>query len=139
MTSTPRARALVQSSSSCARTFECAACAGCRHEVRELYPNKFVSFDDSRFYILNTLFHLPETYLYACLVSFFTTSAAYTPVAYALSLSLSHTHTHTLTISRTFMFPLRSVVRHTFRRTSAEGRMLSVYHSQNHEGCHFIT
>ncbi|EDO47687.1 predicted protein [Nematostella vectensis] len=40
-------------------------------EVRELYPNKFVQADSSRYFILNTLFNLPETYLLACLVDFF--------------------------------------------------------------------
>ncbi|CAD7681295.1 unnamed protein product [Nyctereutes procyonoides] len=37
-------------------------------ETREQYPNKFIRRDDTeRFYILNTLFNLPETYLLACL------------------------------------------------------------------------
>uniref|UniRef100_A0A8C6NHG7 Cytosolic purine 5'-nucleotidase n=1 Tax=Nothobranchius furzeri TaxID=105023 RepID=A0A8C6NHG7_NOTFU len=37
-------------------------------EIRERYPNKFIQRDDTeRFYILNTLFNLPETYLFACL------------------------------------------------------------------------
>lgn len=40
-------------------------------ETREQYPNKFIQRDDTeRFYILNTLFNLPETYLLACLVDF---------------------------------------------------------------------
>ncbi|XP_078449131.1 cytosolic purine 5'-nucleotidase-like isoform X2 [Lampetra planeri] len=47
-------------------------------EIREQYPNKFIQRDDTeRFYILNTLFNLPETYLYACLVDFFTNCARY--------------------------------------------------------------
>lgn len=41
------------------------------HEVRRLYPNKFVQADSSRYFILNTLFNLPETYLLACLVDYF--------------------------------------------------------------------
>ncbi|OXA63436.1 cytosolic purine 5'-nucleotidase isoform X2 [Folsomia candida] len=41
-------------------------------EVYELYPNKFIQLDESRTYVLNTLFNLPETYLLACLVDFFT-------------------------------------------------------------------
>lgn len=41
------------------------------HEVRRLYPNKFVQADSSRYYILNTLFNLPETNLLACLVDYF--------------------------------------------------------------------
>uniref|UniRef100_A0A182IWU1 Uncharacterized protein n=1 Tax=Anopheles atroparvus TaxID=41427 RepID=A0A182IWU1_ANOAO len=41
------------------------------HQVYELYPNKFLQLDESRVYVLNTLFNLPETYLFACLVDFF--------------------------------------------------------------------
>ncbi|KAF5910145.1 cytosolic purine 5'-nucleotidase isoform X1 [Clarias magur] len=48
-------------------------------EIRELYPNKFIQRGDTeRFYILNTLFNLPETYLFACLVDFFTNCSRYT-------------------------------------------------------------
>ncbi|XP_037351563.1 cytosolic purine 5'-nucleotidase isoform X2 [Talpa occidentalis] len=48
-------------------------------ETREQYPNKFIQRDDTeRFYILNTLFNLPETYLLACLVDFFTNCRRYT-------------------------------------------------------------
>ncbi|GFN88629.1 cytosolic purine 5'-nucleotidase, partial [Plakobranchus ocellatus] len=41
------------------------------HEVAELYPNKYIQFDDSRLYILNTLFNIPETYMLACVIDFF--------------------------------------------------------------------
>ncbi|TGZ37725.1 Cytosolic purine 5'-nucleotidase [Temnothorax longispinosus] len=34
-------------------------------QVYELYPNKFLQLDESRVYVLNTLFNLPETYLLA--------------------------------------------------------------------------
>jgi 5'-nucleotidase len=34
--------------------------------------------DDSRIYVLNTLFNLPETYMLACIVDFFTSSPEYT-------------------------------------------------------------
>ncbi|XP_073833133.1 5' nucleotidase B isoform X1 [Musca autumnalis] len=47
-------------------------------QVYELYPNKFLKLDESRVYVLNTLFNLPETYLLACLVDFFTNSSEYT-------------------------------------------------------------
>ncbi|XP_062927518.1 5'-nucleotidase, cytosolic IIa isoform X2 [Mobula hypostoma] len=48
-------------------------------DIREQYPNKFIQRDDTeRFYILNTLFNLPETYLFACLVDFFTNCSRYT-------------------------------------------------------------
>ncbi|EEB13161.1 Cytosolic purine 5'-nucleotidase, putative [Pediculus humanus corporis] len=47
-------------------------------QVYELYPNKFLQLDESRVYVLNTLFNLPETYLLACLIDFFTNSTEYT-------------------------------------------------------------
>uniref|UniRef100_A0AAQ4S5I7 5'-nucleotidase, cytosolic IIb n=1 Tax=Gasterosteus aculeatus aculeatus TaxID=481459 RepID=A0AAQ4S5I7_GASAC len=51
-------------------------------EIRERYPNKFIQRDDTeRFYILNTLFNLPVrllTYLFACLVDFFSNCDRYT-------------------------------------------------------------
>ena len=43
-----------------------------RSEIYELYPNKFLTLDESRIYVLNTLFNLPETYVIACLIDFFT-------------------------------------------------------------------
>lgn len=46
-------------------------------QVYELYPNKFLQLDESRLYVLNTLFNLPETYLLACLIDFFTNSSQY--------------------------------------------------------------
>ncbi|KAJ4944167.1 hypothetical protein JOQ06_012712 [Pogonophryne albipinna] len=48
-------------------------------KIRERYPNKFIQRDDTeRFYILNTLFNLPETYLFACLGDFFSNCDRYT-------------------------------------------------------------
>ncbi|XP_026318907.1 cytosolic purine 5'-nucleotidase isoform X2 [Hyposmocoma kahamanoa] len=47
-------------------------------QVYELYPNKFLTLDESRVYVLNTLFNLPETYLIACLIDYFTNSHQYT-------------------------------------------------------------
>uniref|UniRef100_UPI00398F02AD cytosolic purine 5'-nucleotidase-like isoform X1 n=3 Tax=Pristiophorus japonicus TaxID=55135 RepID=UPI00398F02AD len=47
-------------------------------EILEQYSNKFIQRDDTaRFYILNTLFNLAETYLYACLVDFFIKCSEY--------------------------------------------------------------
>nr|XP_022340789.1 cytosolic purine 5'-nucleotidase-like [Crassostrea virginica] len=46
-------------------------------EIGELYPNKFVNLDEERIYVLNTLFHLPETYMLACLIDYFTTSSEF--------------------------------------------------------------
>uniref|UniRef100_A0A8D3E2A5 5'-nucleotidase, cytosolic II, like 1 n=1 Tax=Scophthalmus maximus TaxID=52904 RepID=A0A8D3E2A5_SCOMX len=49
------------------------------NDIQKYYPNKFIQRDDTdRFYILNTLFNLSETYLYACLVDFFTRSTRHT-------------------------------------------------------------
>ncbi|XP_043790331.1 cytosolic purine 5'-nucleotidase isoform X2 [Apis laboriosa] len=48
-------------------------------QVYELYPNKFLQLDESRVYVLNTLFNLPESYLLACLIDFFTNSRQYIP------------------------------------------------------------
>ncbi|XP_032580115.1 cytosolic purine 5'-nucleotidase isoform X4 [Drosophila sechellia] len=50
------------------------------HQVYELYPNKFLKLDESRVYVLNTLFNLPETYLLACLVDFLTNSSDFVRV-----------------------------------------------------------
>uniref|UniRef100_A0A8C7YNP6 5'-nucleotidase, cytosolic II, like 1 n=1 Tax=Oryzias sinensis TaxID=183150 RepID=A0A8C7YNP6_9TELE len=48
-------------------------------DIQNYYPNKFIQRDDTeRFYILNTLFNLSETYIYACLVDFFTRCNRYT-------------------------------------------------------------
>ncbi|KAM9841071.1 5'-nucleotidase, cytosolic II, like 1 isoform 2-T2 [Aulostomus maculatus] len=47
-------------------------------DIHKYYPNKFIQRDDTdRFYILNTLFNLSETYVYACLVDFFTRCSRY--------------------------------------------------------------
>ncbi|OXB73860.1 UNVERIFIED_CONTAM: hypothetical protein H355_005689 [Colinus virginianus] len=47
-------------------------------EILHYYPNKFIQRDDmKRFHILNTLFNLTETYLYACLVDFFSNCPRY--------------------------------------------------------------
>ncbi|XP_075063384.1 5'-nucleotidase domain-containing protein 4-like isoform X2 [Mixophyes fleayi] len=47
-------------------------------EIWSKYPNKFIQRDDTkRYHVLNTLFNLSETYLYACLVEFFTDCPRY--------------------------------------------------------------
>ena len=48
-----------------------------RSEINENYPNKFIQLDEKRIYVLNTLFNLPETYMLACIVDFFSKSADY--------------------------------------------------------------
>jgi len=40
-------------------------------QISVKYPNKFLQLDDSRIYVYNTLFNLPEIYLLACLIDFF--------------------------------------------------------------------
>ncbi|OQR68124.1 cytosolic purine 5'-nucleotidase-like [Tropilaelaps mercedesae] len=47
-------------------------------EIYELYPNKFIKLEESRVFVLNTMFNLPETYLLACLVNYFTTTPGFT-------------------------------------------------------------
>lgn len=47
------------------------------HSIYDCYPNKFLQLDESRVYVLNTLFNLPETYLLACLMDFFTNTTNY--------------------------------------------------------------
>ncbi|XP_076372635.1 5' nucleotidase B isoform X6 [Tachypleus tridentatus] len=47
-------------------------------ELFNLYPNKFLMLDESRVFILNTLFNLPEAYLLACAVDFFSNASGYT-------------------------------------------------------------
>eukprot|EP00096_Caligus_rogercresseyi_P004669 TRINITY_DN1905_c0_g1_i3.p1 TRINITY_DN1905_c0_g1~~TRINITY_DN1905_c0_g1_i3.p1 ORF type:complete len:545 (-),score=152.36 TRINITY_DN1905_c0_g1_i3:1297-2931(-) len=46
-------------------------------EIREKYPNGWIQLDDNRIYVLNTLFNLPETYMLACIVDYFTNSKDY--------------------------------------------------------------
>ncbi|KAG8440983.1 hypothetical protein GDO86_006644 [Hymenochirus boettgeri] len=47
-------------------------------EIWAIYPNKFIQRDNTtRFHVLNTLFNLSETYLYACLVDFFSNCSRY--------------------------------------------------------------
>ncbi|XP_068561881.1 5'-nucleotidase, cytosolic II, like 1 isoform X2 [Cebidichthys violaceus] len=48
-------------------------------DIHNYYPNKFIQRGDTdRFYILNTLFNLSETYFYTCLVDFYTRCTRYT-------------------------------------------------------------
>eukprot|EP00095_Tigriopus_kingsejongensis_P004821 maker-scaffold769_size100554-snap-gene-0.20 protein:Tk04821 transcript:maker-scaffold769_size100554-snap-gene-0.20-mRNA-1 annotation:"hypothetical protein TcasGA2_TC002083" len=49
-------------------------------QISEKYPNKFIQLDDSRIYVLNTLFNLPETYMLACIMDFFSKSSEYKEV-----------------------------------------------------------
>ncbi|KHN83148.1 Cytosolic purine 5'-nucleotidase [Toxocara canis] len=49
-------------------------------EIEDFYPNKFLHLSDSRVYVLNTLFNLPETYLVACLVDYFDNNPQYVRV-----------------------------------------------------------
>jgi len=57
------------------------ACHGLKflkaEEISAKYPNKFIQLDDSRIYVYNTLFNLPETYLIACVVNYFMKNADY--------------------------------------------------------------
>lgn len=49
-----------------------------RSEIYEMYPNSFITLDDSRVYVMNTLFNLPEIYMLACIIDFFSNNQDYT-------------------------------------------------------------
>ncbi|KAL4824747.1 hypothetical protein H8958_005646 [Nasalis larvatus] len=64
-----------------------------RTEIWSFYPNKFIQRDDlQRFHILNTLFSLPETYLYACLVDFFSGCSHYTNLFQDVTDAMNNVH-----------------------------------------------
>nr|CAB3264465.1 cytosolic purine 5'-nucleotidase [Phallusia mammillata] len=48
------------------------------HEVIADYPNKFIQLSDTkRYFICNTLFNLPEIYLQACVINYFSNTDGY--------------------------------------------------------------
>ncbi|UYV67261.1 NT5C2 [Cordylochernes scorpioides] len=49
-----------------------------KEEIYSLYPNKFLQLDESRIFIMNTPFNLPEAYLLACVVDIFSNSPEFT-------------------------------------------------------------
>ncbi|KAH8859006.1 Cytosolic purine 5'-nucleotidase [Schistosoma japonicum] len=55
-----------------------------REELRAMYPNKFVKYDEKRIEIMNTLFSLPETYMLSCIISMFISDPDYTKVEHGL-------------------------------------------------------
>ncbi|XP_030597959.1 5'-nucleotidase, cytosolic II, like 1 isoform X2 [Archocentrus centrarchus] len=62
-------------------------------DIHKYYPNMFIQRDDTdRFYILNTLFNLSETYLYTCLVDFFTGCTRYTDMFQDVRDAVDYTH-----------------------------------------------
>ncbi|MCL4127990.1 UNVERIFIED_CONTAM: hypothetical protein GTU68_047543 [Idotea baltica] len=46
-------------------------------EIQGQYQNRFILLDESRIYVMNTLFNLPEIYMVACLIDFFSSSPDY--------------------------------------------------------------
>ena len=48
-----------------------------REELSLKYPNKFIQLDDSRIYVYNTLFNLPEIYLLSCVMDYFLNNSEY--------------------------------------------------------------
>lgn len=46
-------------------------------EILTIYPNKFIQMNDSRIYVLNTLFNQPETCVLAQVIHYFSTSDDY--------------------------------------------------------------
>ncbi|VDQ03621.1 unnamed protein product [Trichobilharzia regenti] len=55
-----------------------------REELRAMYPNKFVKFDEKRIEIMNTLFSLPETYMLSCVINHFVSDADYIKTEHGL-------------------------------------------------------
>ncbi|XP_037091674.1 cytosolic purine 5'-nucleotidase-like isoform X2 [Pollicipes pollicipes] len=49
-----------------------------KSEIYEMYPNSFLTLEDSRVYVMNTLFNLPEIYILACTIDFFSNDPSYT-------------------------------------------------------------
>uniref|UniRef100_A0A1I7WWV1 Cytosolic purine 5'-nucleotidase n=1 Tax=Heterorhabditis bacteriophora TaxID=37862 RepID=A0A1I7WWV1_HETBA len=47
-------------------------------EIEEMYPNKYLQLSESRVFVLNTLFNLPETHLLSYLIDFFDNHPKYT-------------------------------------------------------------
>lgn len=47
------------------------------YEIFNIYPNKFVQMNDSRIYVLNTLFNQPETCVLAQVIDYFSTNNEY--------------------------------------------------------------
>ncbi|XP_055871726.1 cytosolic purine 5'-nucleotidase-like isoform X1 [Biomphalaria glabrata] len=60
------------------------------HEVQELYPNKYIQLEDSRLYVLNTLFNIPETYMLACIINYFETNKEYSKTKTGVTYSNIH-------------------------------------------------
>ncbi|KAL3321080.1 Cytosolic purine 5'-nucleotidase [Cichlidogyrus casuarinus] len=46
-------------------------------QLRHLYPNKFVKYDEKRIVIMNTLFDLPKLYMLACIIQLLTDSEGF--------------------------------------------------------------
>ncbi|XP_018650583.1 putative cytosolic purine 5-nucleotidase [Schistosoma mansoni] len=55
-----------------------------REELRSMYPNKFVKYDEKRIEIMNTLFSLPETYILSCIIHMFVNDPDYTKVEHGV-------------------------------------------------------
>jgi len=56
--------------------FKCY-CFLSRSEIHALYPNKFIQYDESRIYILNTLFNLPGLFFFLYFAQLFTIFETY--------------------------------------------------------------
>ncbi|VDO52989.1 unnamed protein product [Schistosoma margrebowiei] len=55
-----------------------------REELRSMYPNKFVKYDEKRIEIMNTLFSLPETYILSCIIHMFVNDPDYIKVEHGV-------------------------------------------------------
>lgn len=46
-------------------------------QLRAMYPNKFIKYDEKRIEIMNTLFSLPEIYMLSCIINLLTSDPEY--------------------------------------------------------------
>ncbi|CAH8606308.1 unnamed protein product [Dicrocoelium dendriticum] len=46
-------------------------------QLRAMYPNKFIKYDEKRIEIMNTLFSLPEIHMLSCIIHFLTTDPSH--------------------------------------------------------------
>ncbi len=58
-----------------------------RGELRVMYPNKFLKYEESRIKIMSTLFDLPKLYLLTCIVHLLQNDPNYTKVPHGVKLA----------------------------------------------------
>uniref|UniRef100_A0A5K3EI21 Cytosolic purine 5'-nucleotidase n=1 Tax=Mesocestoides corti TaxID=53468 RepID=A0A5K3EI21_MESCO len=66
------------------------------NEILGMYPNKFVTYDESRIIIMNTLFDLPKMYILACVIHIFHNDPKYTKVEHGVKLDSVYMSYHSI-------------------------------------------